>query len=229
MNVRALLIARRFLFALSLFVCASTFGQDRQAKYVGELVWKPLSDGRLMQLVQPFGFEDKNGVLWSVPAGVNVDGATIPRSLWPIVGPPFTGKYRDASVIHDYYCATKTRDSNDTHLVFYEAMLVSGEDAKWAKLMYYAVVRFGPRWEVIAKMSGGGGRLASRSVYRAPLDEAELQEIEKRINQSDVPLSEIEAQALKHREGKEVRTCSERLPIPEGRADFQPSEKCRDG
>jgi hypothetical protein len=54
-------------------------------------------------------------------------------------------------------------------------------------------------------MSGGGGKLASRSVYRAPLDEAELQEIEKRINQSDVPLAEIEAQALKQREGKEVR------------------------
>jgi hypothetical protein len=229
MNVRALLISRALPLTLWLFVCASSFAQDRQAKYVGELVWKPLSDGRLMQLVQPFGFEDKNGVLWSVPSGFKVDGATIPRSLWPIVGPPFTGKYRDASVIHDYYCATKTRDSDDTHLVFYEAMLVSGEDAKWAKLMYYAVVRFGPRWQVTAKASGRGGKLASRSVYRAPLDDAELQEIEKRIQYSDVPLAEIKAQALKQREGKEVRTCSERFPLIEGIDDFQPSDKCRDG
>ena len=35
-----------------------------------------------------------------------VDGASIPSVFWSIIGAPYTGKYRDASVIHDYYCET---------------------------------------------------------------------------------------------------------------------------
>ena len=82
-----------------------------------------------------------------MPAGAVVDGASIPKVLWPVVGGPFEGKYRDASIIHDWYCDKRTRTWQATHRVFYDAMLVSGVRAKRAKAMYFAVRWAGPRWE----------------------------------------------------------------------------------
>jgi len=38
---------------------------------------------------------------WVARKGRKVDGATIPEPLWALVGSPFTGDYRNASIIHD--------------------------------------------------------------------------------------------------------------------------------
>jgi Protein of unknown function (DUF1353) len=43
-----------------------------------------------------------------VPAGAIVGGASIPQVFWSIIGGPFEDKYREASVIHDYYCEQKS-------------------------------------------------------------------------------------------------------------------------
>jgi len=119
---------------------------NESARYVGKLVWTPLPDGRLMELVQDFGFIDSLGLEWPVPAKTQVDGASIPQALWSLVGSPFTGKYRDASVIHDYYCDVRIREWPTVHRVFYDAMIVSGVTIPRAKLMYAAVYFAGPRW-----------------------------------------------------------------------------------
>ena len=37
----------------------------------------------------------------AVPAGLEIDGASIPRLLWRVIGPPLYGRYRPAAVIHD--------------------------------------------------------------------------------------------------------------------------------
>ena len=37
----------------------------------------------------------------TAPAGTRTDGASIPRFFWRIIGPPMTGRYRQAAVIHD--------------------------------------------------------------------------------------------------------------------------------
>jgi hypothetical protein len=116
------------------------------AHYIGQIVWTPLPDGVHMELLEGFGFVDGLGVEWMVPKRVRVDGASIPQSLWTIVGSPFTGKYRDASVIHDYFCDMRKRPWRDVHRVFYEAMLVSGVSLARAKVMYAAVYFAGPRW-----------------------------------------------------------------------------------
>jgi hypothetical protein len=115
-------------------------------RYVGRLVWTPLEDGRLMELIENFGFIDPREEEWHVPKGIHVDGASIPRPLWSLVGSPFTGKYRDASVIHDYYCDVRVRPWRSVHAVFYDAMIASGVNAARAKLMYAAVYYGGPRW-----------------------------------------------------------------------------------
>jgi hypothetical protein len=129
-------------------------------RFEGEMVFKWLPGGRLMQLTTPFSFIDQAGLTWPVPIGTIVDGATIPRLLWTPVGGPYEGKYRDASVVHDYYCDVRTRPWQAVHRVFYEAMLAVGEDGARAKAMYLAVRGFGPRWTTTAShntiLFGGG-------------------------------------------------------------------------
>ena len=123
-------------------------GAGAQGEYPDKLMVELLPNGQTMKLVNAFRFVDQRNQVWAVPAGAEVDGASIPRALWSIVGSPLTGKYRDASVIHDYYCTTKSQEWFVVHRVFREAMLASGVDNVQAAYMYWAVQRFGPRWDV---------------------------------------------------------------------------------
>lgn len=104
-------------------------------------------DGRNMTLVEEFAFHDSDGKKWTAPAGSVVNGASIPSIFWPILGGPFEGKFRNASVVHDVYCDTKTEASEDVHKMFYLACRCGGVRENKAKAMYYAVLHFGLSWE----------------------------------------------------------------------------------
>ncbi len=105
-----------------------------------------LPDGREFSLLEDFSYTDPNGETWTAPQGARADGASIPRVLWPIMGGPLEGEYRDASIIHDFYCSKRHKPWKAVHRVFYDAMLTSGvQDAK-ALLMYAGVYMGGPRW-----------------------------------------------------------------------------------
>jgi len=123
--------------------------------YQGRAVVTLLDDGRRVQLVDPFAYIDPATLKWDVPAGAIVDGASIPQPLWGIIGGPFEGKYRAASIIHDWYCDVRTRPWKAVHRVFYDAMLTSGVSAGRAKPMYAGVLWGGPRWSetVVANAS----------------------------------------------------------------------------
>lgn len=107
-----------------------------------------LDDGRHMRLKRPFGYMEESGREWPVPAETVVDGASIPQVFWSLIGGPFEGRYRDASIVHDYFCDVRTRPWKDTHRIFFDGMLCSGVNTIRAKIMYYAVYRFGPRWTI---------------------------------------------------------------------------------
>ena len=62
------------------------------------------------------------------------------------MGSPYTGEYRNASVVHDVACEKRDRPWEDVHLMFYEACRAGGVAEQKAKLMYAAVYHFGPRW-----------------------------------------------------------------------------------
>jgi hypothetical protein len=113
--------------------------------YIGKLVAEFGDDGRKVTLIEPYAFVDPAGTEWDVPAGAKTDGASVPSALWALY-PPFTGNYRSAAVIHDYYCDNKVRTWQDTHKVFYWAMRAAHVDENTAKIMYAAVYLFGPRW-----------------------------------------------------------------------------------
>ena len=116
-------------------------------KFIGKFVaeFSEEDDGRKVTLMEPYGFIDPYGKEWNVPDGYKTDGASVPAALWALY-PPFTGNYRSAAVIHDYYCDTEQRSWQDTHKVFYFAMRAAHVDETTAKVMYSAVFLFGPRW-----------------------------------------------------------------------------------
>jgi hypothetical protein len=103
-------------------------------------------DDRRMQLLKPFAFQDRHGVLWEAPNGWIVDGASIPRFFWRLCD-PFVGDYRLASVVHDVACDQKTRPWQQVHRMFYEAMVCAGVPKWKARLMGAAVFVFGPHWK----------------------------------------------------------------------------------
>ncbi|MEA3030892.1 MAG: hypothetical protein QOG13_2217 [Sphingomonadales bacterium] len=117
------------------------------ARFEGVPVVEFLPDGRNIELKSELTFYDSEEIRWSVPPKAVVDGASIPSAFWSLIGSPLTGRYRDASIIHDWFCDQRTRTWEATHRVFYEAMIVSGVTLARAKLMYFAVRWAGPRWE----------------------------------------------------------------------------------
>lgn len=125
-------------------------------KFLGNIVVKWSEDGRDMVLMQPFTFIDPSGLNWTAPEGTKTDGASVPRVLWSLYG-PFEGKYREAAVLHDYYCESQLRTWQATHNMFYDAMRASGVSERDAKIMWAAVYSFGPRWGIEVQTRGPGG------------------------------------------------------------------------
>ena len=69
--------------------------------------------------------------------------------------------FRYGSVLHDVACDERIGDWQDVALMFYRAMRCSAVDETKAKIMYYAVYQFGPRWTPSAAAIG----LTCRKTY----------------------------------------------------------------
>ena len=110
-----------------------------------------LKDGRNVMLLVDLVYTDPDGVKWSVPKGQDggsvFNGASIPAIFWNTVGSPWTGQYRNASLVHDYYCQNHLRPWRDVHRMFYYGCLAGGVRPSRAKIMFAAVFAQGPRWE----------------------------------------------------------------------------------
>ena len=101
-----------------------------------------------MRILREFSFVDSAGYRWTARPGEVVDGASIPEVLWSkVVGTPFIGDYRRASVVHDVACNRHEKTSREVHRMFYEAMLEDGTSKERALLFYTAVRLFGPQWD----------------------------------------------------------------------------------
>jgi hypothetical protein len=114
-----------------------------------------------MKLLEDTHFIDGNGKDWLAPKGAEIDGASIPKPFWSVIGGPFDDLYRDASVFHDVACDQRTEPWEEVHCMFYQAMRASGVPEQKAKTMYAAVYRFGPQWDTPAH-----GRAAAAAAPR---------------------------------------------------------------
>jgi Protein of unknown function (DUF1353) len=167
--------------------------------YTGEPVtrWNP--DGRTMTLLSELHYTDPKGIVWVAPAGSQVDGASIPRYLWSIMGGPFEGKYRNASVLHDVAYGQRKRPWWDCDRMFYNAMRCSGVSAVEAKTMYYALYRFGNHWKFPIKRGKPvkfEGLTVARAVPRAvPVSVNEVNDARDWIRRAEPSLEQIEQRA----------------------------------
>ncbi|MAS94069.1 MAG: hypothetical protein CMO55_12810 [Verrucomicrobiales bacterium] len=105
-------------------------------------------DAKKFKLLDTIEYTASNGTTWTANSGSEIDGASIPRIFWTLVGAPTTGLYRDASVIHDVYCDSRERSWEETHWVFRDACREAGLGPWKANLMYLAVFHYGPIWDL---------------------------------------------------------------------------------
>ena len=111
--------------------------------FIGELILKALPDGRRWELRETFGFQSAlTELVLRAPINFICDFASIPRLFWRLIGPPATGKYRRAAIIHDYlyrfgHLLGISRKQADA--IFREAMRCDGVGRIKAGLIYQAV------------------------------------------------------------------------------------------
>jgi hypothetical protein len=154
-----------------------------------------------MTLLTELRYTDPQGVVWTAPIGSVVDGASIPRYLWSIMGGPFEGKYRNGSVLHDVAYGEHNRPWQDCDRMFYNAMRCSGVSPVEAKTMYYALYKFGHHWKFPIKRAKPvkyEGALVARAeeIPRAvPVNPAQINEARDWISTADPSLEQIEQRA----------------------------------
>lgn len=149
---------------------------------------------RDMKLLEPFTFIDGTGRRWRIPAGTVVNGASIPQGFWTLVGSPYTGNYRRASVVHDHYCDTKDEPWQSVHRMFYHAMVAGGVPTLEAKILYGAVYAGGPRWEVVITKNLEGTDEKIVIPHFATISDQAQRETNAWIRSTDPSLEEIERQ-----------------------------------
>ncbi|QDT11911.1 DUF1353 domain-containing protein [Planctomycetes bacterium K23_9] len=186
---------RRFVSALSTnvvaaLICTTFLGctqetiDDSQGfgKFDGDVVAVWSQDGRDMILREPFSYIDGSNRVWTAPAGATVNGASIPYAFWSFIGGPFEGRYRNASVVHDVGCEQMTESWQDVHRMFYDACRCGGVDETQAKMLYYAVYHFGPRWESASDGTGNTQLIRRDPVPPTP---EEISELETYVSQEN--------------------------------------------
>lgn len=155
-------------------------------KYRGEVVAKWSDDELEMELVKDFVYVDATGKEWKAPTGSIINGASIPSMFWSVIGGPFEGRFRKASVLHDAACDVQTESWEDVHRMFYDACRCSRVGIGKAQTMYWAVYHFGPRWQ--------DSRPDAPIQAAEPLpDEAIVAKAERYFNKKEFSPKEIEA------------------------------------
>jgi hypothetical protein len=141
-------ILRTFWFLIILLIAPSAaLSQSTFGFFSGNPTAALDPDGIHITLLQNFSFTDDKQRIWIVPQGYKSDGASIPQAFWSFIGGPLTGQFRNAAIIHDYFCDRRAHPWQEVHQVFYKGMRAGGLDQRKAWVMYKAVYYFGPRWE----------------------------------------------------------------------------------
>lgn len=147
------------------------------AEFIGEVRTEWLRHAgvdRKMKLVEDFAFIDDNNIRWDAPAGSIVDGASIPELLWSsLLGTPYVGDYRRATVLHDVACQERTRPHKDVHRMFYDAMRKDGVSEGKAQQMYTAVRLFGPKWTIMPAGAAGAPQAAAAVPQKMSIEQLE--------------------------------------------------------
>ena len=170
-------------------------------------VWKSESGpDRRMQLIEDFWFEDRAGKRWDAPDKTFVDGASIPRPLWTLVGSPYTGDYRRASIVHDVACVAAGNDRSarkKADKMFFEACRAGG-CSRWEATVLYIGVRIGAWYGQALADGDTRPKLRRTSVDRQV--EADFQEISELVLSQGEPVDADLVEARTDAAAAEVAT-----------------------
>ena len=129
-------------------------------EFIGNLILLPdgcqQTDARICKLGAELTYKSsRDGLVWQtdtwkdeyVESGTT-DGASIPKWAQAIIGDPYDKSYLKAAIIHDHYCYKENhvRTWEQTHLMFYDALVDLKVNIVKAKTMYFAVYLAGPHW-----------------------------------------------------------------------------------
>lgn len=109
------------------------FTTPLEIRHIGEQHFK---------LIAPLEYESTDYTI-KIYDGFDFDGASIPQSLWSILGCPFGGMYSSPACLHDALYSTHLFNKKTSDKLFHEAMIASGVDNKLAKELYIGVRMFG--------------------------------------------------------------------------------------
>ena len=98
-------------------------------------------DGRPLWLLQEELRYYIDDAACSVPVGVVVDFASVPRGLWNTF-PPYDPKYSAAAIIHDWLYMTERYPRKINDQIFLEAMIARGVK-RWKRNVMHFAVRVG--------------------------------------------------------------------------------------
>ncbi len=162
-------------------------------KFAGPIRTEWKSRGRKMELLEDVCYIGPDGYEWPAPKGDVVDGASIPKVFWSVIGGPYEGEYRFASVFHDVGCDRRFATWQDVHYMFYTAMRANGVPEKQAKIMYAGVYRFGPRWKVLnPKPSPNKPSISIPTSIAKEPTAAEMKQIQNFVTKENPSLEVIE-------------------------------------
>lgn len=113
-------------------------------------VVETLEDGRIRLTGQLLAFVwTVAGVsVWvSVPAGFESDGASIPRILQPVLGPPIGNRHLKAAIVHDWLCVNaRTYEERVIGDAIFFSELKACSVQYWRRALLYAGVRLYARF-----------------------------------------------------------------------------------
>jgi hypothetical protein len=89
-----------------------------------------------------------DGKLYWVPAGYEINGASIPRLFWSIIGSPFDPEKIPAAFAHDALYLTHAFTRSEADEVLFQLLLQAGSRLRTARTMWAAVRMFaGFAWD----------------------------------------------------------------------------------
>jgi hypothetical protein len=184
--------------AFSAGVFAAQEDVANNGSFEGRVVVEWLDDPFVptMRLVEPFEFHQSKGKVWKVPVGHIVKGRGMPPLFRDLIGQPFNGGFRKASIVYDHATQAMKEPWDEAQRMFLEASLAEGVTQSEAKAMYMLLRAQGSRWEVPGSRCYGSCHGKTEPLlWRPVVDEAIVGDLLGWVRHTDPSLLDIEQRA----------------------------------
>jgi len=195
MKKRMACLASALVIAAAPVTAANGAGQGG---FEGRVVVEWLDDAFVpsVRTLEDYGFRQAKGKFWQVARGQVFDGRGMPPLFYDLVGQPYGGNFRKASIVYESATQRMTEKWDEAQRMFFEAAVAEGVAVPEAKVMYLLLALQGSRWEVPGSRCFGSCHGLSRPLeWRPVIDEAKTGELVNWVRAADPKLDEIDLRA----------------------------------